>query len=247
MRAIATVIENPICHAGPGEWTIFERPKAYRELGDRVIAVPGTQPQERCLVITADLWQTFQEMSLWVEALCVHEWCLYTERIKQSQQTVSRGDVYTLLTARPDNRRPLTWEANQIDLLLMEGQHFFCPWTGKQIVQGVPYDLDHLVPLSVYPTNELWNLMPSEPDFNRNTKRDRLPSQTRLQGARPHLEWGYDQYRKSRPLAQALREDVDIRFATLRARGGVLVAGDIAEVVIDLMDQMAESRNLVRF
>ena len=38
-----------------------------------------------------------------------------------------RGDVYTLLTDRPDNRRPLDWERNQIDLLMMEGRVFECP------------------------------------------------------------------------------------------------------------------------
>jgi hypothetical protein len=32
-----------------------------------------------------------------------------------------------LLTNRPDNRRPLDWERNQIDLLMMEGRVFDHP------------------------------------------------------------------------------------------------------------------------
>ena len=32
------------------------------------------------------------------------------------------------------------------------------------------YDLDHLLPLSAYPINELWNLVPTDVNFNRNNK-----------------------------------------------------------------------------
>jgi HNH endonuclease len=176
ITAICHSLEKPIQYAGVNTWSVFEKPSIYDKLSDRAVAVPGTQPQDKCLVITNELWQTFCEMSLWVEALCVHEWCLFTEKIPQTQTEINRGNIYTLLTARPDSRRPLTWESNQIDLLLMEGNEFICPWTEKRITQGVEYDLDHLLPVSVYPINELWNLLPSDPNFNRNMKRDRLPS-----------------------------------------------------------------------
>ncbi|HEY9660878.1 MAG TPA: HNH endonuclease domain-containing protein [Allocoleopsis sp.] len=215
LMAIAKTIKMPIQYAGPGNWTVFEKPMTYQYLGDRVVAVPGTQAHEVCLVISAELWQTFQAMSLWVEALCIHEWCLFTERVSQSQQPVSRGAIYTLLTDRPDNRRPLSWESNQIDILLLEGEEFRCPWTAKRIVDGVAYDLDHLLPLSVYPINELWNLIPANPGFNRHVKRDRLPSTEKLFAARSALEWDYGRYGVSAMLSQALQEDVRLRFTTL--------------------------------
>jgi len=40
---------------------------------------------------------------------------------------VRRGDVYTLLTDAPDNRRPLNWERHPVDLLTLEGRVFECP------------------------------------------------------------------------------------------------------------------------
>lgn len=228
----------------------------YGDLNGRVAAVPGTQADDLCLVIKANLWHTFQEMSLWIEALCIHEWCLFTERVSQSQQPVSRGETYNLLTARPDNRRPLTWENNQIEILLLEGQEFRCPWTDKRIVQGIPYDLDHLLPLSVYPINELWNLVPADRDFNRHVKRNRLPSAEKLFAARSALEWDYERYGRSTTLSQALQEDVQLRFATVRslraaAEGGSagrgVAAGAIVDRVIDLIEQIGRSRNLARF
>lgn len=219
LAAMVKTLEMPIRYAGPGDWSVFEEPLAYAHLRDRTVAVPDAQPQDKCLVITADLWQTFRDMSLWVEALCIHEWCLFTERVNQTQANINRGDIYTLLTARPDNRRPLTWEANNIDLLLLEGHAFICPWTAKRIASGSPYDLDHLLPISVYPINELWNLIPADPTFNRHTKRDRLPTLEVLKRAEPRLEHDYKCYSLSITLAQALQDDVNLRFSTLHCAG----------------------------
>ncbi|MEA5448573.1 HNH endonuclease domain-containing protein [Leptolyngbya sp. CCNP1308] len=153
-----------------------------------------------------------------------------------------RGYIYGLLTARPDNRRPLTWERNQIDILIMEGTTFTCPWTEKPINQGIDYDLDHILPISVYPTNELWNLVPSDPAFNSHKKRDRLPKAERLVVATPHLEQTYLSYGASQPLIEVLREDVALRFTTVEA-------GAFSEslAVAGLVEEVAEARNLVRF
>ncbi|MEP0911499.1 hypothetical protein NDI45_11295 [Leptolyngbya sp. GB1-A1] len=247
LTTIAKTIKMPIQYAGPGNWTIFEKPAAYRELSSRVVAVPGTEAQGVCLMITAELWQTFQAMSLWVEALCIYEWCLFTERVSQSHQPVSRGEIYNLLTDRPDNRRPLTWENNQIEILLLEGQELRCPWTDKRIAQGTAYDLDHLLPLSVYPINEMWNLIPSDPSFNRHVKRDRLPNAEKLFAAQSSLEWDYERYGLSATLSQALQEDVRLRFTTGRSVGRGVAAGVIVDRVVDLIEQIGRSRNLARF
>lgn len=248
LSAIArTMVDGPICHAGPGKFEVFDPPMKYSELGDTVVRIPGTQPADKCLVIRSDLWQTFQDLSLWIEALCIHEWCLFTERVEQeNNKPADRGDIYRLLTDRPDNRRPLTWERNHVDVLLMEGREFVCPWTKTRIVQGIQYDLDHLLPVSLYPINELWNLVPADPDFNSHIKRDRLPSQAKLQQAQPHLELAYRHYSTSKSLSVALREDVDFRFLNLSSGADSFPAA-LSVAVVDLINIVAESRNLARF
>jgi hypothetical protein len=246
-KAISQAIEYPIRYAGPGEWAVFERPRRFDRLAQLVTAIPGTQTTDKCLVVPAGLWATFHRLSLWIEALCLHQWCLFTEQVDQgSGRPSERGLVYTLLTDRPDNRRPLTWERNQIDILIMEGEEFNCPWTEKKIRQGVPYDLDHLVPLAVYPTNELWNLVPSDPTFNMHRKRDRLPTSERLHKAEPYLVLAYEKYNLAPALRQALHEDVMVRFSAVPPS-----APDFPQVVaasvVDLLDQLGQSRNLARF
>jgi hypothetical protein len=247
ISTISSAIQMPIRYAGPGQWTVFEKPLRYSQLRARTVAIPKTQGRDFCLVIPVDLWRAFQQMSLYVEALCIHEWCLFTERVDQeAEQEIDRGQVYRLLTDRPDNRRPLTWERNQVDLLLMEDREFTCPWTERRIRKDTRYDMDHLLPVSVYPINEMWNLVPSDPDFNSHTKRDRLPTYDRLAKAEPHLREAYTNYETSPALAQALREDVRVRFSTVQVSDTDFPLA-VAKAVTFFIDRVADSRSLVRF
>ncbi len=246
LSAICSALQKPIRYAGPGEWTVFARPASHAQLCGRTVGVPATQNGDICLVIPSELWQTFRVLSLWVEALCIHEWCMFTQRTRQSEnRAIDRGETYHLLTDRPGNRRPLTWERNHVDLLLMEGKRFICPWTERCIQHGVDYEMDHLVPVSVYPINELWNLVPSDPAFNAHVKRDRLPSIERLLQARPHLALTYANYSGSKTLSDAIQEDVAVRFSTIVE--GSPFAESVARAVIGFIDGVAAARNLARF
>jgi hypothetical protein len=242
LRAVLASIRQPITFSGSGDQKIFMRPTLFRNLQETA-AIPGTQANDYCLLIEAGLWQAFHSLSLWIEALCIHEWCLFSERV-QPKDGLDRGSVYKLLTTRPGNRRPLTWERNEIDLLLMEGYSFTCPWTEKRIIRSNEYDLDHLLPLAVYPINEVWNLIPADPDFNSHHKRDRLPSSERLLRAEQPLRNAYELYERSRGLNVALHEDVALRF--LQISSADFVQG-LTSAVISFLTSVAESRNIARF
>lgn len=56
-------------------------------------------------------------------------------------------------------------------ILQKEGS-VYCVWTGKKIST---YDIDHLIPFSVWKNNDLWNLLPSASQIN-NQKRDKIPA-----------------------------------------------------------------------
>ena len=236
----------PIRYAGPEEWTVFDRPARFRQLKGRMRALSGTSPDAKCLVVSADLWDTFRRLSLWIEALCIHEWCLFTETVDQPDAGVDRGTVYTLLTARPDSRVALTWERNHINVLMMEGHVFTCPWSEKKLRAGSDYAVDHLVPLAVYPINELWNLVPTDPAFNSNKKRDRLPTPDRLQTARPHLTDAYAHYTQQSDLAAALRNDVATRFSDADLHGDSFPAS-VTHATARFITQVAQARNWARF
>jgi hypothetical protein len=244
LTKIGQAIRQPIQYAGPGQWSVFPKPQKRKNL-PHCVSIPGTRDAETCLVVSADLWQAFRDLSLWIEALCIHEWCLFTERLEQPDGSgIDRGLVYVLLTARPDNRRPLTWERNQIDILLMEGLEFRCPWTAHRIRSSDDYDLDHILPVSVYPINELWNLVPADPYFNSHRKRDRLPSDTTLAKAQPHLISTYSNYTYSDDLNRALREDAELRFTSISLEH---LPESVTEAVLDFVASVSATRNLAQF
>jgi hypothetical protein len=60
------------------------------------------------------------------------------------------------------------------------------------------------------------------------------------------LEQDYEGYGASATLAQTLKEDVSLRFSTLNA-ALPRFSEAVAEVVVVLIEQMAQSRNWERF
>ena len=245
--AITKTLEMPIRYAGPSsqQWSIFPKPCRFSAMPEHTVPVPGTDPTDVCVRIDGVLWHSFCQMTLWIEALCLHEWCLLSEAV-QPRDGIDRGTIYRLLTARPDNRRPLTWERHQIDLLLLEGMTFTCPWTQKALTQHNLYDLDHLIPIAVYPTNELWNLIPSDPTFNQHTKRDRIPSAATLARAEPQIVLAYRQYDTTQHLHHALHEDVALRFSFPTPAAGRFPEM-VTTAVLSFVEQLALARNSPRF
>ena len=104
-----------------------------------MVGLPQPARRDR-LAVPAALWRTFRAMALWVDALCIHEWCLFTEAAtRRTTAPAVRDDIYRLLTAEPGARRLLTWERNRIRVLL-EGAAFTCPWTERTIAGDTPFN-----------------------------------------------------------------------------------------------------------
>ncbi|MGI4872854.1 MAG: HNH endonuclease domain-containing protein [Janthinobacterium lividum] len=246
LAALVTAIKMPIQYAGPEQWSIFPKPARLSQLPHHALPLPGTDSADMCVLLTASLWQAFHQLSLYIEALCIHEWSLFTETVAQAAGTpTSRGHIYTLLTARPNNRRPLTWERNQVDILLHEQVSFTCPWTQKLLTQPQHYDLDHLLPLALYPINELWNLLPVDREFNQRTKRDRVPSSQRLASAVPYFAAAYTTYTTSPALNQSIRADAALRFAGLK--NSPSFPAELAHHAAGFIADVADARYAVRF
>lgn len=51
-----------------------------------------------------------------------------------------------------------------------------CVWSGKKLVRNA-YDVDHVLPYSVWNNNDLWNMLPTNRDVNQRQKKTKIPSQ----------------------------------------------------------------------
>lgn len=100
----------------------------------------------------------------------IFKWAEFS--INASGKTLSFEKVVNEVLKSPITEREIR-ESKKIynDVLNKKGS-VHCVWTGKRITK---FDVDHLVPFSVWKNNDLWNLFPSEPVTN-NKKRNKIPS-----------------------------------------------------------------------
>lgn len=67
--------------------------------------------------------------------------------------------------------------------ILAKANFVDCVWTGEKIKK---YDVDHVIPFSVWKNNDLWNLLPSRPITN-NQKRDKIPSSAFIESRKKEI------------------------------------------------------------
>jgi hypothetical protein len=113
----------------------------------------------------------------------------------------------------------------------------------RQKLTSASYDLDHLLPISVYPINELWNIVPADRQFNQHIKRDRMPGIERLSSALPRLQITYENYLRSPQLSAALTQDTRMRFGTQGISGNIIPA-TLTRSIVDYLQVVTASRNL---
>lgn len=100
----------------------------------------------------------------------LHKWAEFTS--KASNGNISVSKALEILTQSPVEERDTLTSRRIFDALLKESGQLECIWTGRPLRK---YDLDHLIPFSVWHNNDLWNLLPANPSVN-NQKRDKIPS-----------------------------------------------------------------------
>lgn len=92
--------------------------------------------------------------------------------VNASRQNLSIEKVVSEVLKSPITERDVAESKKIYKTILKKEGKVFCVWTGKAITS---FDIDHLIPFSVWKNNDLWNLLPSQSKTN-NQKRDKIPS-----------------------------------------------------------------------
>jgi hypothetical protein len=160
------------------------------------------------VLVPGELWQEISLMSHWVRDSLLVRWADLVARFaaaapssgsarsgslvagsassgspaSRSQAGRGKGGVREhalgiLLEPALDGRQ--TAHARQVYASLPE-KH--CAWSGRPLRQT--FDVDHIIPFSLWHSNDLWNLVPAAKAVN-NQKRDRLPTRRLLRDRRP--------------------------------------------------------------
>jgi SAM-dependent methyltransferase len=145
-------------------------------------------------------WLAFNRYACWIEPVLVSEWVKTMAGYAGNAQYKSPENQYKLHQA-------LNWEEpkrttvevrkrfeqlqNQLSQHSSKHEHeskqeqIRCVWSDKSLKKK--YDIDHSMPFSRWPNNDLWNLLPTDSQIN-NQKSDRLPTEQKLKAAKERMQ-----------------------------------------------------------
>lgn len=146
------------------------------------------------LVVPGHLWRALSGFGAWIEPMLIAEW---TRLILGYAERMGLAVAPGVAEAALEWREPLrTTAIARLAVERMNARHsnIECIWTGRRLSLA-RVDIDHCLPWSAWPCGDLWNLLPCDPQVNRNEKRGRLPSAALLAKSRDRIvAWWQDAY-----------------------------------------------------
>lgn len=143
------------------------------------------------VVMPSEIWRELSLLGQWIADAVILRWAELTERFGH-RQGIRSSDVLPLLTARPEPERA-TQLARQI--FLRRGLEV-CTWSGRRLTSE--FAVDHVIPFSLWGSNDLWNLLPVDPKVN-GEKSDRLPTAELLRERQGVIVRGWQMQRDEVP------------------------------------------------
>jgi SAM-dependent methyltransferase len=182
--------------------TIKEMPAKYTKYAnssERVFQVETsrtTKPKESLLLdhaflsslgkfmVPSHVWDALTRFSVWIEPALINEWLSLMASYKTNQlNQLTKSDYLNLLNWDDPTRS--TQKVRMRVEELMQQQAVQCCWSGSKIRLN-NYAVDHAIPFSRWPNNDLWNLLPTH--FSINAKKsDKLPTGGKLAASRASI------------------------------------------------------------
>ena len=122
--------------------------------------------------IPEDYFQAFRILGSFISGQdsILFKWAEFS--VNASGNNLSIAKVVNEVLRNPITTRDVEESKKIYKAILKKEGKVCCVWTGKNIST---YDVDHMIPFSVWKNNDLWNLLPSQAATN-NQKRDKIPS-----------------------------------------------------------------------
>jgi len=122
--------------------------------------------------IPKEYFEAFQVLGSFISGQdsILFKWAEFS--VNASGKRLSIENVVNEVLKSPITERDVNESKRIYKSILMQEGKVYCVWTGNAITN---YDVDHMIPFSVWKNNDLWNLLPSRSTIN-NKKRNKIPS-----------------------------------------------------------------------
>ncbi|MDB5004377.1 MAG: hypothetical protein JWQ34_2602 [Mucilaginibacter sp.] len=130
--------------------------------------------------IPLDYYEAFQVLGSFItgQDAILFKWAEFS--VQASRQTLSVTQVLNEVLKSPITARDIAESKALYKSILQTDGKVRCVWSGDTLTR---YDIDHIIPFTIWKNNDLWNLLPARPDLN-NQKRDKIPSPTLIDNRR---------------------------------------------------------------
>jgi protein-L-isoaspartate O-methyltransferase len=140
------------------------------------------------------MWSALGRFAAWVEPTLIAEWIRLMNVYARTQaRRLDEGSMAAAMTWS-DPERDVAFPRQIAVRQLSSGRPLYCVWSGRRLdLQRL--DIDHCMPWSAWPCSDLWNLLPADRRTNQHLKKDRLPAEGLLLGARDRIvDWWRSAY-----------------------------------------------------
>lgn len=173
--------------------TIRSGPVTFSGSGLGVGPVFGYDMKSKLVLMPTELWREFSLLGHWIADAVVVRWAALTQQIAY-RQDIHAGDVLPLLLARPEATRSVQLARTAY----LEAGVSSCTWS-KRPLRGT-FAVDHAIPFALWGNNDLWNLVPADPQVNLS-KSDKLPATEQLKESRQRIVAAWNVLRDRLPEA----------------------------------------------
>jgi hypothetical protein len=122
--------------------------------------------------IPLDYYEAFQVLGSFVNGQdsLLFKWAEFS--VQASNHTLTTTQVLNEVLRNPVSERDILESKAFYRSILQSVGKVRCVWSSDTLDR---YDIDHVIPFTIWRNNDLWNLLPARPDLN-NQKRDKIPS-----------------------------------------------------------------------
>lgn len=210
-----TIVKMPMKYIGTSvhgsHYSIF-RPEIPASRVRSVVDVTFLIDTYGTFSIPIEYYHAFREFGSFItgqDALLM-KWAEFSVRASGKVLTVER--VFNEVLRNPVTEREVLRSKKLYAGVLKRQGKVRCVWTDKLLRS---YDIDHLIPFSIWKNNDLWNLLPAQASVN-NLKRDKIPTPDLIEKRRDSIL----EYWSMVHDAQSDRFTKEIKVALLGSHGG---------------------------
>ncbi len=188
-KVLVDAVVNKIAHtivAGPvrysrGSLSLHEQYFSFegqQTAGSRCLSSLSACDRLGSVVVRGKAWMEMSVIGHWIGESLIVRWAELTSEI--SNRSVEVKDVIERLLIRPAEGRDVGFARK----VYLKDADLRCVWTGASLEKG--FAVDHAIPLSVWRSNDLWNVFPAATKVN-SSKSDKLVSKRILIASRERI------------------------------------------------------------